>query len=92
MHQGTQTNFTDSKGRKLRIRFEELFNLPHDYKFVVSDGADTASIKIDGFTEELKYAFVDAIPNGNKELVILNTYYIMNGYNFDLLIFELITR
>ncbi len=34
--------------------------------------------------QDLNYTFLDVIPGGNKELVFLHDYYIMNGDNFDL--------
>ena len=39
--------------------------------------------------QDLDYAFLDVIPGGNKELVFLDDYYIMNGYNFDLKVYEI---
>lgn len=32
---------------------------------------------------------MDIIPGANKEIVVLDEYYIMNGYNFDLLVYEI---
>jgi len=42
--------------------------------------------------QELDYTFLDIIPGGNKELVFLDDYYIMNGYNFDLKVYEIKTE
>lgn len=42
--------------------------------------------------QQLDYAFLDIIPGGNKELVYLDDYYIMNGDNFDLRVYEIITE
>lgn len=39
--------------------------------------------------QDLDYAFLDVIPGGNKELVFLDDYYIMNGYNFDFKVYEI---
>ena len=42
--------------------------------------------------QKLDYAFLDVIPGGNKELVFLNAYYIMNGYNFDFKVYKIKTH
>lgn len=42
--------------------------------------------------QNLDYAFLDVIPGGNKELVFLDDYYIMNGDNFDFLVYEIKTK
>ena len=42
--------------------------------------------------QNLDYAFLDIIPGGNKELVFLDDYYIMNGFNFDYKVYEIKTR
>mgnify|MGYP001355358173 CR=1 FL=1 len=38
--------------------------------------------------EDIKFLLVDLIPGGYKEIVVLNEYYIMNGDNSDLFIYE----
>jgi hypothetical protein len=43
-------------------------------------------------TQNLDYAFMDIIPGGNKELVFLDDYYFMGGYNFDFKVYEIKTR
>jgi hypothetical protein len=42
--------------------------------------------------QNLDYAFLDVIPGGNKELVFLDDYYIMNGDNFDFQVYEIKTN
>lgn len=39
--------------------------------------------------QNLDYIFLDVIPGGNKELIFLNDYYIMNGDNYDFLVYEI---
>lgn len=39
--------------------------------------------------QNLDYAFLDIIPGGNKELVFLDDYYVMNGDNFDFQVYEI---
>ncbi len=36
-------------------------------------------------------AIIDIVPGGNKELVLLDEYYISNGDNSDLIIYEIKT-
>jgi hypothetical protein len=51
---------------------------------------DTVNVNTGTFTQQnLDYAFLDVIPGGNKELVFLDDYYIMNGDNFDFLVYEI---
>jgi len=38
---------------------------------------------------DLKYCRLDIIPDGNKEIVLLSEYYIMNGDNFELFVYEI---
>ena len=53
---------------------------------------DSLQINTGGTTlQNLDYAFLDVIPGGNKELVFLDDYYIMNGDNYDFLVYEIKT-
>ena len=62
----------------------------NEFNLWVSDSLLTAEIGVEGFYPEgLKFMLVDVIPGGYKEVVILNNYYIMNGDNSDLLIYEI---
>ncbi len=55
--------------------------------------SDSLQINTDATTlQKLDYAFLDVIPGGNKELVFLDDYYLMNGDNFDFLVFEIKTK
>jgi len=42
--------------------------------------------------QNLDYAFLDIIPGGNKELIFMDDYHIMNGDNFDLMVYEIRTN
>jgi len=56
----------------------------------VSDSSKISEIEIDGFYHEgLKFMLLDVVPGGYKEVVILNNYYIMNGENSDIFIYEI---
>jgi hypothetical protein len=39
--------------------------------------------------QDLNYVFIDIVPGGNKELVFLDDYHIMNGDNVDLKVYEI---
>ncbi len=55
--------------------------------------SDTININTETFTlQNLDYAFLDVIPGGNKELVFLDDYYVMNGDNFNFLVYEIETK
>lgn len=64
-----------------------IYNLVTDF-----DGRQS-SIEIEGHynagNADIKYLLLDVIPGGCKEVVILNEYYIMNGDNSDLYIYEI---
>ncbi|RXK59952.1 hypothetical protein ESA94_12965 [Lacibacter luteus] len=58
--------------------------------FIIASGAD--SIVVDTKTsplQDLDYVLLDIIPGGNLEMVFLNDYYIMNGYNFELKVYKI---
>ena len=56
----------------------------------VSDSSKTMEIEIDGFySYGLKFMLLDIITGGYKEVVILNDYYIANGDNSDLFIYQI---
>ena len=60
------------------------------YTFSVSDSLRSTQIILDGFyVEGLKFMLFDIMPGGFKELVILNQYYIANGENSDIFIYEI---
>jgi hypothetical protein len=61
-----------------------------NFDLCVGDGQQNSEIEIDGaYFEGLKYMLLDIVERGYKEIVILNNYYIMNGDNSDLLIYEI---
>jgi hypothetical protein len=63
-----------------------------EFKFDIwiSDSSKTMEIEIDGFyVYGLKFILLDIIPGGYKEVVILNDYYIANGDNSDLFIYQI---
>ena len=60
------------------------------YNLIISDSMIKTQIQVDGFyMADLKFMLLDVMPGGYKEVVILNDYYIMNGDNSDLFIYEI---
>ncbi|NCU05080.1 MAG: hypothetical protein GXC73_13955 [Chitinophagaceae bacterium] len=68
--------FTDSSGRTT------FFKLISTTDSIIFDTESTPS-------QDLNYVFIDIVPGGNKELVFLDDYHIMNGDNFDLKVYEI---
>lgn len=76
---GTKCNlkfYNDSSGRST------FFKLFSTIDTIVVDTEST-------ILQDLNYIFLDIIPGGNKELVFLNDYYIMNGDNFYLKVYKI---
>ena len=83
----------DSSGKVLNIKFNRLINDDNDYsRMTVYGNIDSASMIIEAHMMDLKYALLDVIPGGNKEIVILYEWYISNGYNYDFLVYEIKTN
>ena len=84
-----ENEFIDSLGHKGSIKFFNDVSGEHtQFKlFYLKDSIDidTKAIPL----QKLDYAFLDVIPGGNKELVFLDDYYIMNGDNFILKVYEI---
>lgn len=81
----------NSDGKKIHLRFDFAPIRSNDNKLTASFASDTTQLTIPGFSERLKYTLVDVVPGGNKEILVLNEYYVMNGYNFDLYVYEVNT-
>lgn len=84
-----KTIYVDSSGKRLSLIFfsSQLTGHLH-FKLLF----ETDSIEVDTYAssfQKLNYAFLDIIPGGNKELVFLNEHYIMNGDNFDFMVYEI---
>jgi hypothetical protein len=83
--------FTDVSGQKMIIKFyNDDSSHTHFKVFCNMDSTDvnTGAISL----QNLDYAFLDIIPGGNKELVFLDDYYVMNGDNFDFKVYEIKTN
>jgi hypothetical protein len=89
-----KTVFTDSSKRNFPITFfyDSLTKTTHFKVFFLRDSIDVNTKNQPFFLQPLNYAFLDVIPGGNKELVLLYQYYIMNGYNYDLNVYQIETE
>ncbi|MBI5857767.1 MAG: hypothetical protein HZB42_08950 [Sphingobacteriales bacterium] len=92
---GTKSFELNSDEKKIRCRIErpadqDKYDL---YNLVAVNGNKRSKIEIEGhygvLNGDIKYLLFDIIPGGYKEIVILNEYYIMNGDNSDLYIYEI---
>ena len=83
--------FTDQFDKIIKIKIERDTVGYNNNKIVVFNNSDSSEIKIDFFME-LRYAFLDIIPRGNKELVILNEMHVSNTDIYTFEVFEIKTR
>jgi hypothetical protein len=84
-----KTTYSDSSGQEVSIIFFHSLVTDH-YHFKLSSATDSVKIDTGGTNlQNLDYAFMDVIPGGNKELVFLDDYHIMNGDNFDFMVYEI---
>lgn len=87
-----KTAYSDSSGRNIGLVFYHSIVTDHMH-FKLLSAADSVDIDTGGTNlQNLDYAFIDVIPSGNKELVFLDDYYIMNGDNFDFKVYEIKIR
>jgi hypothetical protein len=92
----TQTNNTcslrTSLGDTIRFKFYKDTATSKMW-FAGFFNGDTVNVNTDSFTpQNLDYAFLDIIPGGNKELVFLDDYYVMNGDNFNFMVYDIKTN
>lgn len=85
----TRFQIADSIGKKINIQFDFVPGRLGGHKIIASFSQDSTEITIPGIMQDLKYILLDVIPGGNKEIVVLNEWYISNGYNFDLLVYKI---
>jgi hypothetical protein len=81
--------FTDNAKQVYPVHFyhDTLTSSTHFKIFLSKDSIDidTKATPL----QDLDYAFLDVIPGGNKELIFLDDYYIVGGYNFDFKVYEI---
>ncbi len=91
----SENQLTDSSGNLVKIKFIHdpgTATKTESWSISASNKNDSAWIKINMHPWELKYALLDIIPGGYKEIVVLEEWYIANGYNFDFHAYEINTR
>jgi len=89
--QNPDTSFTTLSGNIIKLHFDK--GTIHTSDIIkVFNGIDSTSIKDRCFYGTIKYAFLDAIPGGNKEVVVLGEHYLMNTDFYDFFVFEIKTK
>jgi hypothetical protein len=83
-----ENQIIDNKGNKIKVVFQQSPDTGERWLNILS-GKDSSKIKIDAHFMDLQYSIIDVIPGRNKEIVVLSQYYIMNGDNFDFLVYEI---
>jgi hypothetical protein len=65
---------------------------PDRYQLVITGRSNKAVFDLEehygASTREISYCLLDLIPGGYPEIVVLNEYYIMNGDNSDIFIYQ----
>ncbi len=88
-HRNALFTLTDPLQKKLVVELCYIGGY-NQFNLCVADDQQTSEIEIYGwYFEGLKYMLLDIIVGGYKEIVILNNYYIMNGDNSDLFIYQI---
>ena len=63
------------------------------YNLIVTSGNQHFEIEFEGhygmLNEDIKYLLFNIIPGGYKEIIVLEEYYIMNGDNSDIYVYEI---
>jgi len=85
----------DSFGRKLKCAIQRPIDSTKSDRFTlaVPDLKNKKLIEVGSFfipgTSDLRYLLMDFKPGGFKEIIVLHEYYIMNGDNSDIYIYEI---
>ena len=76
-------------GKSYYFRPDSLYN--RTFRISVTNRKDTAYTDIYEGTslEPIKMTIVDFIPGGFNEIALIKKYYIVNGYNYDIVIYEI---
>jgi len=93
-HSKEHYQYSDSSGKNVFFVFRYLLGEKGGRWVTISNGKDSFERKLDeveefGEGELWRYMFLDIVPGGYKELVLLNEDYIILGYNFQVLVYEI---
>lgn len=90
-----QFELYNDKGEKLTGEFKRPLkpNGSDLYNLIVTGEKQSFDLELEGhygmLNDDIKYLLLDVFPGGYKEIVILNEYYIMNGDNSDVYVYEI---
>lgn len=86
------SGYTDSAGKNYKFKLIRSQTGP-GAKLVIFTSTDSVVVNTKrSFSPEFKFAIMDVIPGGNKELVLLHEYHISNGDNSDLVVYAIKTN
>lgn len=91
---GKVFNLTDEFGHQIEGKFRHQSGKQNDrYQLEISNEKSKASFNLQesygALNRDISYLLPDLIPGGYPEIVVLNEYYIMNGDNSDIYIYEI---
>jgi hypothetical protein len=78
----------DLTGLRVNIRLEKTKEYG-DWRMNVIADYDSTGIRLDYGTAELRYIISDIVPGGFSEVIVLKEHQDKQGYNFDLLVYEI---
>lgn len=84
-------SFIGQSGKEVKIKIVKDSTRFNNDKIIVNSNLDSSEIRMSIFME-LKYALMDVISGGNKDLVILDESYVSNTYIYLLEVFEIKTK
>jgi hypothetical protein len=90
-HLNAEFEIFDSINKKLYCKLIRREDNTY-YDLLITNSFDSVKLKVDGFyvnADALKFMLLDVINGGYQEIVILSDYYIINGDNSDIFIYEI---
>jgi hypothetical protein len=80
--------FSCQSGKILTLHFERSTVKP-EVRISMVGKPDSIYVPFDEPLAAIRYTFSNIIPGGNRELIVLNEYHIMNGDNFDFTVYQI---
>jgi hypothetical protein len=77
--------FPDVSGKKLYVSFNPALPIKRSTKMINRDSCQILFNSIN----EISYTIKDVIRGGNPEIIVVDKYYLMNGYIFYLTVYEI---